>query len=145
VYFPAVEERVAPVESTEGEDVLNGEETVLVCEDEEDVLRLTCGVLEDHGYRVLAAKTGAQALDLFEGSGGEVDLLLTDVIMPEMNGRQLANAIRARYPYVKVLFMTGYSADVLGALPDQAVLEDWISKPFNSKALLQRIRAVFKT
>jgi CheY-like chemotaxis protein len=141
VYLPTVEAPGADAEATDGEAVVSGTETILVCEDEEDVLQLACAILEEHGYQTIATHSGDEALERAAGHEGPIDLLLTDVVMPKMNGRQLAESLAAQRPGVKVLYMTGYSADVLGPVHAQKDWGDWLPKPFTSTRLLRRVRA----
>ena len=145
VYLPAIDRPVdSPLAEPTGELLirreLGGEETILVCEDEESIRRLACEVLEYHGYHVLYAEDGQQGQKLAAEYDGPIDLLLTDVIMPEVNGPQLAEALVARRPGMKVLYMSGYSSDVPGvesAAREAALL---LEKPFTSSQLLIRVR-----
>ena len=122
---------------------LAGDESVLVVEDDPGVRQLTTGVLRDLGYRVLEAGSAREALAKLESDTGKaVRLLLTDVIMPESSGKELADLVRAMRPEVRVLFMSGYAADVLGR---HGVLEDgveFLEKPFSVDTLARRIREV---
>ncbi|MCC6933295.1 MAG: PAS domain S-box protein [Deltaproteobacteria bacterium] len=115
-------------------------EVVLVVEDEPDVLSLTKTMLEEIGYCVLSASTPSSAIGLAKHYNGQVDLLLTDVIMPEMTGKDLSQKISAIYPKIKTLFMSGYSADVIA---NQGVLNEsvhFIQKPFFMDDLGNKIR-----
>jgi two-component system, cell cycle sensor histidine kinase and response regulator CckA len=120
----------------------NPVETILVVDDEETVRRFSSRVLEKHGFDVLSAGTGSEAIAAARERGRPVDLLLTDVMMPEMNGRQLAEHLLSRYPSLRILFMSGYAADVLtsnvGLVPGAAFL----AKPFKPKALVSKVREV---
>jgi len=116
-----------------------GTETVLVVEDEAAVRNLVKAVLERKGYVVLVAEDGAAALDLVDTHTGVIHVLLTDVVMPGMNGRDLAVRVRERRPAIKVVFMSGYTADV----PTELVTEGgaaFLSKPFNERALTMKLR-----
>src|SRR4051794_27136861 len=95
-------------------------ETVLVVEDEEIVRELVCEVLEDQGYNVLCAMDGIEALDLAENYDGEIHLLVTDVIMPHMNGPELAGKLSRLRPDMRVLYVSGYSDNDIG---DHGVLD----------------------
>jgi CheY-like chemotaxis protein len=116
---------------------------VLVVEDEPALRELTRRILERNGYRALVAADGPEALKTAQDPGVEIDLLLTDVVMPHMLGKDLAARLRLRYPDVPVLYMSGYAQPVLtnqGTLePDVTLIE----KPFTEPALLARIREVF--
>ncbi len=116
------------------------EATILLVEDEEAVRRIARLALETRGYRVLEAAEGRAGESLFDACGGAVDLLVTDVVMPHMNGRQLAAALRARKPGLPVLFMSGYTRDVSegGEVSER---DDLLQKPFTPSMLARRVRA----
>jgi PAS domain S-box-containing protein len=117
-----------------------GTETVLVVEDTAAVLSVTVSLLRRQGYSVLAADSARAALALLERHEGKVDLVLTDVVMPDMNGKELAARVVARFPAVKVLFMSGHDMAVVanhGVLDESVAL---IVKPFSSQELATRIR-----
>ena len=119
-----------------------GEETVLVVEDEEMVRRLSCKILQQHGYRVLDAEVGKSALALSDQFDGEIHLLLTDMVMPMMNGRELYEKLKKRRPSIRALFMSGYTANVMvvhGVLDEGA---EFIQKPFTIDALVRKVREV---
>ena len=117
-------------------------ETILLVDDEETVRRFSSRVLSKHGFEVVSASSGHEALDAAGNHGDRIDLLMTDVMMPGMNGRQLAEILLARQPSLRVLFMSGYAEDVLatnvGLVPGAAFL----SKPFKPKALVTKVREV---
>ncbi|HEX4600630.1 MAG TPA: response regulator [Gemmatimonadales bacterium] len=119
-----------------------GSETVLLAEDEQLVRVLARRVLEQAGYRVLAAAGGAEALALAERHTGPIHLLLTDVVMPEMNGRELMRQLLARRPDVRVLYMSGYADE---AIARHGVLDPgtaFMQKPFTPGALTRKVRQV---
>jgi two-component system cell cycle sensor histidine kinase/response regulator CckA len=121
---------------------LSGHETVLVVEDHEAVRRLAADVLSAHGYQVLVAEHGTEAIALVEARGGQIDLLLTDVIMPRMSGREVATALQQRVPDLGVLFMSGYTQT---AIVQNGALESglqFLAKPFTPAELLARVREV---
>ncbi|MFA5205895.1 MAG: LytS/YhcK type 5TM receptor domain-containing protein [Lentisphaeria bacterium] len=129
-----------PVAAAAAVALSGGNETVLVVEDEEAVLKLTRRILARHGYAVLAAASPDAALELAKAHAGPLDLLLTDVVMPGMNGRQLSDRLRQLRPAVKCLYMSGYTdqaLDPLGLL-DPAVY--FLKKPFSSKELCEKVR-----
>lgn len=97
-------------------------------------------VLEKHGYTVLAASTPGEAIKLAKESAGEIHLLMTDVVMPEMNGRVLAKNLLSLYPRLKRLFMSGYTADVIAhhGVLDEGV--QFIQKPFSMEDLASKVR-----
>ncbi len=117
-----------------------GHETILLVEDELAILTLTRRMLERQGYTVLAANTPGEAISLAREHTGEIDLLITDVIMPEMNGRVLAKNLLSVHPFLKRLFMSGYTADVIA---HRGVLEQgvpFIQKPFSREDLATKVR-----
>jgi len=121
-----------------------GSETILLVEDEPAILELTQRVLERQGYAVLPARTPGEALRLADAHGDRIDLLLSDVIMPEMNGRDLAARLRAAHPAVRHLFMSGYTANVIAK---QGVLDPgvhFLQKPFSPNELVDKVRGVLE-
>ncbi len=122
--------------------ITGGHETILVVEDEALILTMTTAMLEKLGYRVLPAGTPTGAIRLANGFDGVISLLLTDVVLPEMNGRELAGRMKFLFPNLKVLFMSGYTAAVT---VQHGVLEktvDFIEKPFAKKELADKIRSI---
>ncbi len=117
-------------------------ETVLVVEDEDIVRELVCEVLEHQGYNVLCARDGIEALNLAEDYDSEIHLLVTDVIMPHMNGHELAHKLTALRPDMKVLYVSGYSDNDIG---DHGTLDprfELLQKPFTPQVLARKIRDV---
>lgn len=117
-----------------------GTETVLLVEDEEGVRELTREILEENGYKVVSTRDGREALRLSQASDEPIQLLLTDVVMPHMGGRELADRLAPAQPQMRVLFMSGYTDD---AIPHHGVLDRGtalIEKPFTTKALTNKIR-----
>ncbi len=115
---------------------LGGVETILLVEDEAFVRDVTCEVLRSAGYRVLTARTAAEAVCVYDQRRGRVELLLTDVVLPGETGRALAGRLRRADPELKVLLVSGYS-DQLGRL---AMQEECLGKPFSTEVLLRRVR-----
>jgi DNA-binding response OmpR family regulator len=115
-------------------------ETILLVDDEETVLRFSSRVLTKHGFGVLTACSAEDALLAAEGQS--VHLLLTDVMMPGMNGWQLAEALLARRPSLRVLFISGYAEDVLAANVGLVAGAAFLGKPFKPKALVTKVREV---
>jgi len=143
IYLPVesapVEFTRAPLTPVEKSDNF---ETVLVVEDEEIVRELVCDVLEHQGYNVLCAPDGIEALNLATEFDGEIHLLVTDVIMPHMNGHELAHKLSALRPDMKVLYVSGYSDNDIG---DHGVLDpryELLQKPFTPQTLARKIRDV---
>jgi len=121
---------------------LIGSEAVLVVEDDPQVRHFTCFTLKRYGYAVLEAESGPKALDILEKQRCKVDLLLTDVILPGMNGNELHGEIVRKCPNIKVLYMSGYTGD---AIARHGVLEEnvaFIQKPFAGQALAIKVREV---
>jgi CheY-like chemotaxis protein len=122
-----------------------GGETILLVEDDERVRRLTRTVLRRHGYHVLEAQSGGDALLIGEQHQTPIDLMLTDVVMPRMSGGQLAERMRMVRPGLRVVFMSGYPD---GSIVSDRVLSvdvDFIQKPIAPEALLSKIRRVLDT
>ena len=117
-----------------------GHETVLLVEDEPSILRMATRLLEKLGYRVLTASTPGEAIDLAAKHENKIHLLMTDVIMPEMNGKDLATALQANCPNLRCLFMSGYTADVIAhhGVLDEGV--QFIQKPFSKNDLATKVR-----
>jgi PAS domain S-box-containing protein len=119
-----------------------GSETILVVEDQEQVLRLTASALKRQGYEVFTAGDGAAALDLVRRLARPLQLVITDVVMPDMNGKALYEALQKLQPGLEVLYMSGYPADVIGT---EGVLDagtELLQKPFTLDGLAQRVRSV---
>ncbi|MDX1674131.1 MAG: PAS domain S-box protein [Longimicrobiales bacterium] len=117
-----------------------GSETILVVEDQPAVLSLVEKILSRRGYRVLAAGAPGRAMELADEHAGAIHLLITDVIMPEMNGRELADRLSATYPELGILFMSGYAEDVIA---ERGVIEEgvfFIEKPFSAAQLATTVR-----
>jgi CheY-like chemotaxis protein len=141
VYFPCTSE-VEPKKAHSAAPASNPGhgETVLVAEDDPSVRMLVKSVLERNGYRVLVAENGLEALALARAEPGSIELLLSDVIMPGMNGRALRDAIRVTFPKLRVLFMSGYTGDVLSGLGELDPDVSLVGKPFTPDILLESVR-----
>jgi PAS domain S-box-containing protein len=145
IYLPRVE---TPEDGVQGADrpllphPSPGTETVLLVEDEEVLRRLAREILSGNGYKVLEAGNGREALLLSEAHRGEIHLLLTDVVMPKMSGRELTERIRPLRPDLRILYMSGYTDD---AILRHGVLEDgipFLQKPFTPEGLARKVREV---
>ena len=119
-----------------------GNETILLAEDETAILKMTAVILERQGYTVLAASTPGEAIRLAREHAGEIHLLITDVVMPEMNGRELAKSLLALNPNIKSLFTSGYTANVIAhhGVLDEGV--NFIQKPASLRDLMVKVREV---
>ncbi len=142
IYLPALADAAVDAETPAAVPVLGGKETVLVVEDQAQVRDYTVEVLKAYGYRVTRAGNASEALLLCEREGLHIHLLLTDVVMPNASGMELAARLERSRPGIKVLFMSGYSGDVIAR---HGVLEEgaaFIQKPFSPEALAVKVRAV---
>jgi PAS domain S-box-containing protein len=145
VYLPISEgfqSQAKPAKATTNS--LRGDETVLVVEDNDQVRKLTSTILERHGYQVYTANSGPVALSLLEERDTPIDMLLTDVVMPEMNGSELFALASKKQPELQVLYMSGYTADVIG---HRGVIDEgtaFIQKPFNGNDLISKIQEILE-
>jgi PAS domain S-box-containing protein len=143
VYFPrSDEERPAQLEEQNRHDNLSGRETILLVEDEEIVRNLLADVLKHHGHSVVSAASAEEALQMLTSHDEDIDIVVTDVVMPGMNGTELAAKIDEMEPQTPVLFVSGYTDD--SAVRDGVVEEGkhYLQKPFAPKKLLRRIRKI---
>jgi two-component system, cell cycle sensor histidine kinase and response regulator CckA len=130
-----------PMEQNSHPSTARGAETILLVEDEPSVRRLVSQMLQLTGYTVLEAANGPEALGLMDHVGQPVDLLLTDVVMPPMNGGTLAQRLSRRHPKMRVLFTSGYMDDVV-VQEIVAMGAQFLPKPFTPDALTQKVRQV---
>jgi CheY-like chemotaxis protein len=143
IHLPCIDAGVAVDEAKlAATNAVHGDETVLVVEDQEAVRRLTKTILEEHGYRVLEAASGAEAHAVARGHAGEIDLLLTDVVMPGMDGRTLSEQLRDLRPNLRVILMSGYAADLIAHRDALASGLAYIQKPFRPEELATKVRGV---
>lgn len=144
IYLP---QAVAKAEAVAGDEraakVRGGQETVLLVEDEADVRTLTCEFLKAAGYQVLTAVDGEEGLDIAQKIADQIDVLVTDVVMPRMRGPELAKQLRRRLPDLKVVYMSGYTEEFSEG---QSILEgaSFLQKPFSRDALLRQIHDTLK-
>jgi CheY-like chemotaxis protein len=138
VYFPRVDEEVAVEAPVNLEPAAAGKETILIVEDEEAVRRLMCTALEQNGHPVLIAADGVEALKLIASHTGQLDLLVTDLLMPGMNGAELARKVKERLPGIDVLYISGYAEELRqsGEIDES----NFLQKPFAPQALLHKVR-----
>ena len=145
IYLPAIPGAAAEAPARHPSSpglVRGGSETVLVVEDDEMVRSVACDMLRRLGYQVLAAADGERGLEVAVTRSGSIDLLLTDVVLPRMNGKEIAIRLRELHPEIEVLYMSGYAADVIvhhGAL-DEGV--HFIQKPLSLETLARKVREV---
>lgn len=142
IYLPQVEEPLDGLEEKVTEESPRGNETILVVEDEEEVRGLTVRILKEHGYKVLEAAQGLDAFVICDEYEGPIHLLLTDVVMPKMSGRDLGGHIAEIRPGIKLLYMSGYTDDTIA---HHGILEkdmNYIQKPFSVENLARKVREV---
>ena len=145
IYLPRVSGlKQAAAATTPGEQATNGSETILLVEDSKLLAKVTRDFLVSNGYKVLLAAEASEALHIASEFRGRIHLLLTDVVMPHMNGRELSLRLAEQRPALKVLFMSGHTA---GVISQNALLEPdvaFIEKPFTQEALGRRIRQLLE-
>lgn len=140
IYIPRIMEKDEVREKSEEASLVSGSGTVLLVEDDDMVRRMTSAMLKKIGYNVVAAQTPMDALSFCEKEDVCIDILLTDVVMPEMSGKELRDKIKRILPNIKVLFMSGYTADVIlhhGVMDDGVY---FVQKPFSLNDLARKIR-----
>jgi PAS domain S-box-containing protein len=145
LYFPEVSAAAAftsPEYKPTAKVAARGSETILLVEDEEAVRGLTSRILEKQGYRVIVAEHGRQAMDIASREEGRIDLVLTDIVMPGMNGRGLVERLAGIRPRIKSLYMSGYTDDDIIRRGFIEPSKSFLQKPFTSDALLQTVRKV---
>ncbi len=144
IYLPRVSDEETPEKLTGGGESTRGNETVLVVEDQKDVRLLVTRSLNAYGYRVLATANAEEALACTQAHDGRIHLLLTDVVMPGMDGKELATRLAKLQPEIRVLYMSGYPESVIAhkGILDPGV--DYIQKPFTPDALAARVRDMLK-
>ncbi len=143
IYLPKAKEGIENVNGEIKKSVLSGGETILLVEDDDIVRNLATRILEQSGYRVLKAVDGVDAISKTKGFKEKIHLLLTDVIMPNISGKELCDKIIEIRPDIHVIFMSGYTDD---AIAHSGVLDEgmhFLSKPFTKEQLLQKVREVF--
>lgn len=142
VYFPRIDSLPLPAQHECSDSLDRGNETILVIEDQDDVRSFTKVALEEHGYHILEAADGEAALALANDSKEQIHLLVTDVVLPGMNGKEVSEKLMALRPSLKVLFISGYTAEVIA---QRGVLERGVSflhKPFGQIELRAKVREV---
>jgi CheY-like chemotaxis protein len=142
VYLPVVHERLTPImNAAVTDDLPSGNETVLLVEDDVSVREFAAHIMKMCGYRVLVASNGETALALCAAEPGDIHLVVSDVVMPKMSGRELAERLATTRPACRILFLSGYTDDVVvrhGILTDDFA---FLQKPFSSSALARKVRA----
>jgi two-component system cell cycle sensor histidine kinase/response regulator CckA len=144
VYLPLVDEALPEPEPTVVHESLRGDETILLVEDARTVRKLVLRYLENHGYSVLAAESGVEALQIAAEHAGKIDLLVTDVVLPKIDGHELATQLAKTRPETRVIYMSGFSDDVLSRHGVDAADLTLIQKPFTQQQLLSEVRRVLQ-
>ncbi len=142
IYFPRIDQPFSEVQEREITEVSRGHETILVVEDDENVRVMVTRILTTLGYRVLNASDANEALGILRDKGGSIALVITDMIMPSMNGQELTDHLRQIHPHLKVLYMSGYTDITVHC---QRILEDgvnFIQKPFTLDSLAKKVRDI---
>jgi CheY-like chemotaxis protein len=143
IYLPLAQDMEMKLSAAGGtENNLAGTETILLVEDNEQVRELAHAVLKNKGYTVLAAANGEKALETVSGHEGKIHMILTDVVMPGLNGKDLYLKVSKTHPGIKVLYMSGYTSNVIA---HHGILEkgiQFIQKPFSINGLAARVRQV---
>ena len=142
VYLPAVEGIAGAAVHVRASEVETGSETILLCEDDDAVRGVVRAILTKSGYRVLEAQNAGEAVLLCEQHPRPIDLLLSDVVMPILNGRQLAERVQPSRPEMKVLFMSGYTDDavVRHGVSNSGIA--FLQKPITPESLAKKVREV---
>jgi DNA-binding NtrC family response regulator len=137
IYLPRVKEPLAePVRKVSPK----GSETILLVDDEEGVRKLVLAVLKSSGYDVLEASNGGMALAAFEKNAHKIDMVLTDIVMPQMTGFELGQELADRTPGLKILYMSGYRDNAIGGAGETP--KAFLHKPFTPDLLLAKVREV---
>jgi two-component system, cell cycle sensor histidine kinase and response regulator CckA len=141
IYLPKVDEAIRAEEvPVAGDRSFTGRETILVAEDEASLRKLTRTTLELCGYKVLEAKDGAEALEMSDAHDGAIDLLLTDIVMPGIGGRALAQELSRRRPDIRWVYMSGYTGQGIGAQESFEPGSHFLPKPFTRETLTRKVR-----
>ena len=141
ILLPQVDQDPAEIVSTQEVPALSpGTETVLLVEDDDSVRDLAREILEMNGYTVLEASNGVEALELVECRPGEFDLLVTDLVMPLLGGRELAEKVLSRLPHIPVLYFSGYTDSAVLHQGELAAGTFFLQKPFTPSALAGKVR-----
>jgi CheY-like chemotaxis protein len=143
LYLPIINTK-EQLKTSAPEDVEGGNQTILIAEDQLEVRKLTTEILRTYGYRTIEAADGEQALREFEKHKDEIDLVILDVVMPKKNGKEVFEEIRRIQPGIRVLFVSGYTGDVIidKGIRDEKV--NFLAKPLSASTLLKKVREVFR-
>jgi two-component system cell cycle sensor histidine kinase/response regulator CckA len=144
IYLPKANEMCEMVAPTEEHVSLNGTESILVVDDQDDLRIPTCELLRKMGYKISDANNGLQALELIQNSTSPFDLIVTDVVMPEMGGKDLSERLKKLKIKSKILFLSGYTEDTLADYGVSGENPHFLEKPFTTQTLLKKIRTVLQ-
>jgi CheY-like chemotaxis protein len=144
IHFPVIRKQAEPTKAPEQAAIIGGNEVVLVAEDDENVRALTENILKDNGYRVLLAADGNAAVQAFKEQAESVDLAILDVLMPGRNGKEVSDELKKRRPGIRILFMSGYTEDLIHkkGILDTGI--ELLTKPFTPETLLLKVRQVLQ-
>ena len=142
IYLPATETGELRNTSASLEKIEAGTETILVVEDDRDVRNMLTQMLLIHGYRTIEARDGEEAIRLYRGNKEEIDLIIIDVVMPKMNGKQVFEEITKMNPDARAIFVSGYTGDVVIDKGIESEKVDFLSKPLSASELFTKIREV---
>jgi len=146
IYFPEVDKPSETIAEPAKVNISHGQgEVILVVEDDPSILNLTKKILENIGYKVIAEESPNKAIEIFKSRSNEIALVISDVIMPEMNGNDLVCTLKKHKPALKCILMTGYSSDILeknNAMPEKIQV---MTKPFTISVLAQKVRQALKS
>jgi CheY-like chemotaxis protein len=140
IYLPRVKGTIAPAMSAEAERLPLGTETLLVAEDEKALREMICGNLRSLGYTVLEAESGQQALSIASQHEGHIDLLITDLVMPKMSGRELSEKLGSLRSDLKTIYMSGYTDDAVVRHGISGLGVTFLQKPFSLDTLAHKVR-----
>ncbi|MEN8142536.1 MAG: ATP-binding protein [Thermodesulfobacteriota bacterium] len=142
VFLPLAESAVADLQKSRPDAAVAGSETLLIVDDEPTIRKMLKDIISPHGYQILEAGSGEEALELCDNQAQGIDLMLTDVVMKGMNGKQLAEKMATVRPATQILYMSGYTEDIISDKGIVAPGTKLIAKPFSPVELLTRVRAV---
>jgi two-component system cell cycle sensor histidine kinase/response regulator CckA len=145
IYLPRFKKESEPIQvGTPKVGLTRGRETILLVEDDQAILKMTEKMLKQLGYQILTAQTPKEAINIAQKYTNNIHLLITDVVMPDMSGPELTERLLTIFPNIKVLFMSGYTANVIA---HQGVLDEgvhFIQKPFSIKDLSTKVRSILE-
>lgn len=143
IYLPRIDEKNEPAKLEKAQiQSFEGSETVLLVENDDIVRNSALRILQDQGYQVLKAKDGREAMRICEQHQGLIDLTVTDVVMPGMNGKELSDRLESLCPHMKILYMSGYVGNIVVDCGELALQTNFLDKPFSPEGLARKVREV---